>query len=491
MRGEIKERLCQEWVFGKNKMTFEEGLKNKDLYAVWRCEKGHEWSARIFNRLYKEQKCPYCSGRRAIPGENDVCTLFPMLKEEFHPTKNGDLRLENYKQDSGVRVWWKCIKGHEWQDSIRSRTKKEGKCPKCLGLKTTVIPGINDLATLYPELAKEVDLSNNNGVDITKLACKSHRKLFWKCAKGHVYELPVKRRTERGAGCPYCTGRYAIVGETDILTILPDLAKEWDYEANKPLQPSEIKPISNREVAWRCPNNHFYSARIYDRSRGRGCPYCAGKLSIIGVNDLRTLCPELIKEWDCSSNQLPPERYTLGSSKKVNWICPKGHKWAAIIKDRVGGTKCPYCSGKRAIEGENDLKTLFPKIADEWDFEKNKKRLEEVCVFSNLHAFWQCNHGHKWNAPVYSRTIDGCGCPYCSGKRAICGETDLASVNPELAKEWDYDMNRMTPYEVTAHSNRKVFWICKEGHTWKASIDKRSRGTGCPICYKQNKSVMF
>ena len=490
MKAEIEKRLRQEWFFEKNKVSFEEGLKNKDLYAAWKCEKGHEWSAKIKYRIYKDQKCPFCSGRRPVIGENDVCTIFPILREEFHPTKNGDLRLEDYKQDSGIMVWWRCKKGHEWQDSIRSKTRKGGKCPKCLGIKTRVVSGVNDFATLHPQIAKELDPCNNKEIDITKLACKSHLKMFWRCSEGHVYEMSVKKRTERGSGCPYCAGRYAVDGETDLLTVMPELAMEWDVEANKPLRPSDLKPMSNKKVWWRCPTNHLYRAKISERAKGHGCPYCAGKHSIIGVNDLATACPELVEEWDYSSNDIPPECYTAGSSKKVNWICPEGHKWAARIKDRVGGTKCPYCSRKRAVKGENDLKTLFPEIAAEWDFGKNKKRLEDVCVFSNVHANWQCKHGHQWNATVYSRTTDGNGCPYCSGKRAIRGETDLASLNPELAEEWNYKMNRMMPFEVTARSSRRVFWICKYGHSWKASIDKRANGTGCPICYKLSKGMM-
>ena len=57
--------------------------------------------------------------------------------------------------------------------------------------------------------------------------------------------------------------------------------------------------------------------------------------------------------------------------------------------------------------------------------------------------------------------------------------------NPELAKEWDYDKNVLTPYDIPAYSNQKVWWKCSEGHTWEAGIYDRNRGTGCPYCANQ------
>ena len=53
---------------------------------------------------------------------------------------------------SNKRVWWKGACGHEWETSVKARSKGE-KCPICSGAR--VIEGINDLATLKPLLAQE------------------------------------------------------------------------------------------------------------------------------------------------------------------------------------------------------------------------------------------------------------------------------------------------------------------------------------------------
>ena len=61
----------------------------------------------------------------------------------------------------------------------------------------------------------------------------------------------------------------------------------------------------------------------------------------------------LMAEWDWEENEncnLDPRKLTLGSGKKVNWVCSKGHKWSTSVYHRVvRGTNCPYCSNKRVL----------------------------------------------------------------------------------------------------------------------------------------------
>lgn len=59
----------------------------------------------------------------------------------------------------------------------------------------------------------------------------------------------------------------------------------------------------------------------------------------------------------------------------------------------------------------------------------------------------------------------------------------LLITNPDLAKEWDYEKNApLIPQDITAGSNKKVWWKCPEGHEWEVSPNERSRGRGCPFC---------
>ena len=185
-------------------------------------------------------------------------------------------------------------------------------------------------------------------------------------------------------------------------------------------------------------------------------------------NSLLHSNPEIAKEWNYEKNgNLRPEHFLANSSKKVWWKCQKGHEWQATIGSRNIGRGCPYCSGLFAIKGENDLQTVNPTLAKEWDYEKNNDLTPmEVLPNSEKKVWWKCDKGHEWQAIIGNRN-KGQGCPYCSGRYAIKGKNDLQTINPTLADEWNYEKNNaLTPTDVTPGSNKKVWWKCSEGHEW-------------------------
>ena len=84
--------------------------------------------------------------------------------------------------------------------------------------------------------------------------------------------------------------------------------------------------------------------------------------------------PTLMAEWNWEKNNevgLNPNVLTLGSNKKAWWKCSKGHEWVASIVHRNNGRGCPYCSSQKVLKGFNDLQTINPNLAAEWNYEKN------------------------------------------------------------------------------------------------------------------------
>ena len=178
----------------------------------------------------------------------------------------------------------------------------------------------------------------------------SHKKVWWQCEKGHDWQAPVFSVVLEGCGCPYCNGKKALAGETDLATLHPQIAAEWDFEKNGDLQPSQILPSSHVKIWWRCELGHSYEAAPFSRTKenGTGCPYCAGRKVLKGFNDLKTLRLFLAKEWYQPLNgKLRPTEVTVGSNKKVWWRCHQGHVWQAAIYARAkeNGTGCPVCMG--------------------------------------------------------------------------------------------------------------------------------------------------
>ena len=135
-----------------------------------------------------------------------------------------------------------------------------------------------------------------------------------------------------------------------------------------------------------------------------------------GYNDLETVNPEIAKEWDYEKNTLLPSEVTRCSGKVVWWKCEKGHSWKITVSSRTKGSGCPYCCNQKILAGYNDLQTLEPEIASEWDYDKNKLKPSEVAAYSNKKFWWKCQNGHSWKSAISGRTKGGQGCPYCVGK---------------------------------------------------------------------------
>ena len=135
------------------------------------------------------------------------------------------------------------------------------------------------------------------------------------------------------------------------LSSFPNLLKEWDYERNVGLDPNNITHGSGLTVYWICSKcGHSWVAKINNRTNGKGCPVCCNRKIVKGYNDLATTHPNIAKEWDFSLNgNLTPSDVSYGCNKKINWVCPRGHKYTATINHRTsqGGTGCPICNSGR------------------------------------------------------------------------------------------------------------------------------------------------
>jgi hypothetical protein len=298
---------------------------------------------------------------------------------------------------SGKRVAWVCRLGHSWVTSLNYRVTRNSRCPYCLNQK--VLIGFNDFATTHPELLGE--LLDSDGTDF--VAGSTSRACEWKCSHGHVYKAKPHKRTARGQGCPFCSGRQVFKGFNDLVTTHPNIAKEaFDFD------PSSLSAGSHQKVKWKCPEGHIYQSELRQRiNKQSKCSVCYGRQIMVGVNDLLTTNPDLAKEadgWD-------PREITAGSARKVKWKCPKGHNWEATVGSRDGlKSGCPVCSGRKVLPGFNDVKFLFPEIAkqaDGWDPSK-------TLAGTHTKRKWICSEGHNWNAAVKDRCFRGDGCPSCS-----------------------------------------------------------------------------
>ncbi len=298
----------------------------------WRCSKGHIWEARIKDRK-RGKGCPECGkwqgGKKVVSGISDLKTLYPELSLQAH---NWD--PSEFLTGSQKRKEWLCDEGHVWVASISQRTRTNSGCPFCAGQR--VMEGINDLHSLFPEVAKQA-----HEWDPKKYTAFSEHKMKWVCELGHTYISPIASRTRNNNGCHFCSGQKVLAGFNDIQTTYPHVAAKafnWD--------PTTVNGGSEKKRDWKCDEGHIWNAAVKDLvHKENGCPYCSGRVPIIGVNDLLTQDPALAAQadgWD------PSQYKAQSSSKKMKWKCPEGHSWSATIGSRSESTSvargCPSCA---------------------------------------------------------------------------------------------------------------------------------------------------
>jgi len=446
--------------YGWDPSTVVPGSHNK---LDWKCDKGHIYPAEVRERT-NGSRCPYCIGRKALAGFNDLQTKYPEIAEEAYGWDTTTVT-----SGSNQRKDWKCTEGHIYPSVVYDRTKGAG-CPVCSGQK--VLAGFNDLKTKFPDIAREA-----YGWDPATLSSGSGQKKDWKCTEGHIYPATVDSRTNMKSGCSVCSGMRVLAGFNDLKTKFPDIAAEaygWDS--------STVVPGTHQKKDWKCEKGHVYPASVSHRTgQGRGCPFCSSHQVLKGFNDLQTKYPEIAAEaygWD-------PATVTSGSGQKKDWKCDKGHIYPANINSRTSsGRGCPYCGGLKVLAGFNDLQTRYPVTASEaygWD-------PKTIMPGSVQKKDWICNKGHIYSASINSRTSLKSGCAYCAGVKVLAGFNDLKTKFPDIAKEaygWD-------PTAVTAGTEQKKDWICDKGHIYPATVSSRTNvKSGCPICSNNQVLVGF
>ncbi|MDD4202197.1 MAG: zinc-ribbon domain-containing protein [Candidatus Omnitrophica bacterium] len=283
--------------------------------------------------------------------------------------------------------------------------------------------------------------------------------------------------------------RCKVNPEKTLQVINPTLAKEWHRTKNKDLTPHDVVPGSSKKAWWKCPkgDDHVWEAVIASRAKNNcGCPYCSGRYADKN-NNFKKTNSKILKEWHPTKNgKLKPSDFTPRSGVKVWWKCSKGddHEWQSTIASRTTGNGCPVCSGRKTVKS-NSLATLNPELAKEWHPVKNKDLTPyDVVLGSNKKVWWKCSKGedHEWQATVVGRS-EGSNCPVCANRKIVKSNC-LATLNPELVKEWHPTKNEnRNPYNVHPGSSFKVWWKCKHGHEWKTGIEYRGiRNQGCPKC---------
>ena len=210
----------------------------------------------------------------------------------------------------------------------------------------------------------------------------------------------------------------------------------------------------------------------------------------------------ILKEWDYDKNKdIQIDKIGKSSSKEVWWKCKEGHSYKKSIVGRTNviNSKCPYCSNRKLLQGFNDLETWCKNnnriyLLEEWDYEKNSQmgRYPNTIVYaSGRKVYWKCKEGHYFKQSVFNRARLHSKCAICTRKNTIRNKETLEewcknNNRQELLEEWDYEKNNALGVyidKVSRGSNKRVWWNCKNGHSYAQRIYNRtSNNVHCKSC---------
>ena len=262
----------------------------------------------------------------------------------------------------------------------------------------------------------------------------------------------------------------------------------------------EVTTGSNKKLTFVCPNcGQEFETRacnvVHSVMNSRtGCPVCAGKRIVPGINDLASKCPEIAAMWS-GKNKLSASEVAVKSTRKAFFKCRDcGQEFEAHICNVVrsvnnGTTGCPVCAGLKVVSSINDLASQCPEAAAMWS-NKNKLPASKVAAKSDKKAFFKCRDcGQEFEAVIQnvSNAVDNghTGCPICAGLKVVSSINDLASQCPKAAAMWS-SKNKLSASEVTVQSNKKAFFKCRDcGQEFEAVIKNvvHAVSNDCTGCY--------
>lgn len=446
------------------------------------------WKCHICNgkwetapKYRKKSGCPYCANFKALPGFNDLQTLFPDIAAEWDAEKNNGLRPSDVTKGSAKKVWWICNKGHSYDMSVICRVKGQN-CPYCNNRR--VLAGFNDLQTLEPEIARTWHPTRNNKVTPADVVPGTKKQVWWQCDKGHEWRSSVAQRC-KSKGCPVCQNRRIISGVNDLVTFHPELRTEWDYERNTG-KPEEYSCGARNVVWWKCRKGHSWKAAISDRSRGYGCPKCSEERRVSFPEKailyyVRKVFPDvkanIRPEWLIRQElDIYIEQHKIaieydgvyGHSKSAghkrderkNVLCEKN----GVTLIRVREPDCPVLDSYSMDYNMDSDKELEPAI----DYVLRK--LEELTGTNTLEIRSDINI-ERDRIEIYSLI------------EYIEKENSLENKAPGVAKLWHPFRNgRLTPEFVSIASSKKVWWLGSCGHEWQSTVAYEVMSGKCPYC---------
>jgi very-short-patch-repair endonuclease len=369
----LKPKLAKMWHPTKNKNLKPENVSASSMRKKYWfiCEFGHEFHSTTNNKRHKTILCSFCSKR--LPSKDyNLKKEYPDLTKQWDYKKNLK-KPDQYTPKSSHKVWWICIKGHSYKQSIKQRTGQNQGCNICNANISR--PQIR-IFTEFKSIFQKVELSKiikKIEIDIyisdIKIGIEYDGKYYHK-NKTHKDLEKNKKIKDMGISLIRIREKgLKQIGQTDILLKNNNLQKE---DIDQILEKIKILRFSRKymkKIDDYLDKNEFANNKEFNKQI-LNLPFPILEKSFGFTH--KKIC----EEWDYKKNKdILPEQFTASSKTKVWWICRKyKHNWEASISDRsYKNAGCRICNeNNRIIRFLEINKKRKGKKKEDWPDRVNK-----------------------------------------------------------------------------------------------------------------------
>lgn len=453
--------------------------------------------------VFRLTACPECGYSSRPDPEDNILALCPEIANWWSYEKNGDKKPEQFTKCSQFKAYMTCPDcGMELHSGISSLVKTlddgtvvirhDSMCRKYRAQNSD-----NNIVKLYPDIIKWWDKVKNFPDNPEDFTIGSPHKAYFKCPDcGLVVHIRISdafKVDENGVPaifrCSSCLGTRAIPGVNSLKVLYPEIADSCISNVNT----DNILPDAESRYEWKCKIcGGTWFGIVKDVVAGHSCPYCDGRQALKDYNDLATTHPDLAKEWS-PNNERNVDTVLKSFTTPYLWICAtcKGEYSYSVAEREVGDNACPYCDGRQALKGFNDLATTHPDLAEEWS-PNNKRSIHTVLKSLTAPFLWVCpTCKGEYSCSVAKRKAGDSACPYCNDRKALFGFNSFKVRHPDLMQEWMEAENiiiGMDADKILDTCSDNVWWkcpICNYPYTMtiKDRLMKQKRGHNpCPRC---------
>ena len=477
--------LLLQWDRQRNTVDPKQAVSGNERFH-WHCPRcRNQWTAPLKDRIAAAKRvrsrggelCPYC-GRQKLSPQYNLAVCCPEIARQFAIDLNGGLLPENCLPAGSQNVFWRCSFDHThvWRDRIANRTLLRRGCPHCARLfKASYTSRVlfYYLRQVFPDCVCEYQ-EGRYLLDICIPSCGiaiEHHSYIHRQEEAHARDI---RRRDELLRKGYRHVLWLVESQQpaegfcrdgDVLTYYnPAPYHQMDKLVRYVL--TWLEALIGESIHCCQPDSvrdHFKIEDAYYYARTQ--------------RSLAVRFSHLVPEWS-EKNGRSPETVLAGSPQKAIWKCAVcGGEFTAAVANRTAqNSGCPYCAG-RLPTAANNAAVHYPYLLEDWDGENNDRTLYELLPNTKYLASWRCHTcGHRWKTMLPNRASpSGSGCPVC-GRTTPGAEASLAAVYPRLAAFWHPWRNGdVTPELVMAHSSKRWWWRCQEGHEWQGAPNNMAK----------------